>query len=143
MGGGISKLMKKIFLSLIVILGFTGYAVYKQSLNTTPVKTTQSLVQTQAVGPYKNGKYTGDVADALYGSVQVEIIITNGQIAKVNFLQYPDDRHTSIEINTEAMPILEQETISAQDANVEAVSGATQTSRAFKESLQTALDQAK
>ncbi len=135
--------MRKFLLSIIVILGFTGYAAYKKSLTTTPAKTTDTIVETQATGPHKNGKYTGSVADALYGNVQVETIISNGSIAQVNFLQYPTDRHTSIEINTVAMPILEQEAISAQDANVEIVSGATQTSRAFKESLQSALDQAK
>lgn len=92
---------------------------------------------------YKNGTYTGNVADAFYGNVQVQAVISGGKLTDVTFLQYPNDRSTSIEINTQAMPYLKQEAIKAQIAQVDIITGATQTSRAFIESLQSALDQAK
>jgi len=60
----------------------------------------------------------------------------------VQFLQYPSDRNTSIRINSRAMPILKQEAISAQNANVNIVSGATDSSQAFQQSLASALSQA-
>lgn len=94
------------------------------------------------MGKYKDGTYTGSVADAFYGNVQVEAVIKNGRIADVKFLQYPNEQRTSIEINQQAMPYLTQEAIQAQSAQVDGVSGATQTSRAFIESLQSALGQA-
>lgn len=91
---------------------------------------------------YKNGNYIGSTADAFYGLVQVEAIIKNGQIADVQFLQYPNDRQHSVLINSQAMPYLKQEAISAQSANVDIVSGATATSQAFIQSLASALSQA-
>jgi uncharacterized protein with FMN-binding domain len=93
-------------------------------------------------GRYKNGTYTGGVADAFYGNVQVQVTISGGSIIDVQFLQYPNDRSTSIMINSQAMPYLKQEAIQAQSAQVDGVSGATATSGAFIQSLQSALQQA-
>lgn len=93
-------------------------------------------------GRYKNGTYTGSVADAFYGNVQVQVTISGGNITDVQFLQYPSDRSTSIYINSQAMPLLKQEAIQAQSAQVSGVSGATATSGAFIQSLGSALSQA-
>ena len=94
-------------------------------------------------GAYKNGAYTGDVADAYYGNVQVEAVIKSGKISDVIFLQYPNSHGHSVEINNYAMPILKSEAIQAQNASVDTVSGATETSRAFQSSLASALALAK
>ena len=94
------------------------------------------------MGQYKNGTYTGSVADAFYGNVQVQVTISSGQITDVQFLQYPNDRSTSVYINSQAMPLLKQEAIQAQSANVSGVSGASATSAAFIQSLTDALSQA-
>jgi uncharacterized protein with FMN-binding domain len=107
----------------------------------TVLKPTTSPVTTPT-GKYKDGTYTGNVADAYYGNIQVQAVITNGNITDVIFLQYPNDRNTSIEINTQAMPILRQEAIQAQNAQVNGVTGASATSAAFVESLTSALSQA-
>lgn len=95
------------------------------------------------VGLYADGSYTGAGADAYYGTVQVKAIIRDGKIADVQFLQYPNDRNTSREINAEAMPLLAREAIAAQSARVDGVSGATETSGAFVQSLASALARAK
>lgn len=92
---------------------------------------------------YKNGTYIGSIADAYYGNVQVRLIIAGGKITDVQFLAYPNDRQTSLSINTQAIPDLKNEAIVAQSANVDIVSGATATSQAFVQSLQSALSQAK
>ena len=105
--------------------------------------TTAMMPTSPMMGKYKDGTYTGIVADAFYGNVQVQAVIQNGKIATVTFLQYPNDRRTSVMINGQAMPLLTQEAIQAQSAQVDGVSGATQTSRAFIESLTSALNQAK
>ena len=69
-------------------------------------------------------------------------IIQSGQIVDVQFLQYPNDRERSLAINTQAMPILKQEAIQVQNASVDIVSGATDSSKAFIQSLSSALSQA-
>lgn len=94
-------------------------------------------------GQYRDGSYTGSVADAYYGNVQVVATIAGGKIADVTFLQYPNDRSTSRSINGQAMPVLRQEAITAQSAKVDTVSGASDTSGAFRESLGSALAEAK
>lgn len=85
---------------------------------------------------------TGSSADAYYGTVQVQAVVQGGKLVTVNFLQYPSDRRTSQYINGAAMPMLQSEAIQAQSANVSGVSGATDTSQAFIQSLGSALAQA-
>jgi uncharacterized protein with FMN-binding domain len=91
---------------------------------------------------YKDGTYTGSVADAYYGNVQVQVTVSGGKITNVKFLQYPNTHSTSVMINQQAMPYLQQEAVQAQSANVQIISGATFTSQAFQQSLQSALNQA-
>ncbi|GHO50369.1 hypothetical protein KSX_85320 [Ktedonospora formicarum] len=92
---------------------------------------------------YKDGSYTGSVADAHWGNVQVKVVIQNGKITDVSFLQYPNERSRSVMINEYADPQLSSEAIQAQSANVDIVTGATDTSEAFMQSLADALSQAK
>lgn len=91
---------------------------------------------------YKDGTFTGSVADAYYGNVQVQATISGGKITDIKFLQYPNTHSTSVYINQQAMPYLKQEAIQAQSSNVQIISGATFTSQAFQQSLQAALNQA-
>jgi uncharacterized protein with FMN-binding domain len=94
-------------------------------------------------GAYRNGEYIGDTADAFYGNIQVKVTVKGGQITDVQFLQYPNDRGRSIAINTMAMPQLRSEAIRNQTAQVDIISGATDSSQAFIQSLASALTQAK
>lgn len=93
-------------------------------------------------GQYKDGSYTGVSSNAYYGYIQVKAVIQGGKLADVVFLSYPNDRRTSIEINSQAMPYLKSEAIQAQSGNVNIVSGATDSSIAFRESMSSALAQA-
>ncbi len=85
---------------------------------------------------------TGSVADTQWGPVQVRLTVTGGTISKVTVLQYPSGNGKDQEINDYALPILTQETVDAQSAQIDMVSGATVTSNGYLESLQSALDQA-
>ncbi|MHB1769928.1 MAG: FMN-binding protein [Minisyncoccota bacterium] len=96
-----------------------------------------------AQGAYKDGTYTGSVADAYYGPVEVQATIKGGALNNVSFLLYPNGHQTSVYINEQVMPMLTQEAISAQSANVNGISGATFTSQAFQQSLAVALRKAK
>ncbi len=112
----------------------------------TPVATNNSVATptpTPRASQYKDGTFTGTVADAFYGNVQIQVVVTGGKIAQVNFLQYPNDQRTSEFINQQAMPILQSEAIAAQSEKVSGVSGASATSQAFEQSLANALKQAR
>lgn len=103
------------------------------------------MMPTQApmMGMYKNGIYTGSVQDAFYGNLQVQAVISGGKITNVIFLQYPNDNSTSQYVNGIADPMLTQEAIQAQSAQVDIISGASASSQAFQASLADALSQAK
>ena len=106
-------------------------------LNNTIVSTTP--INSNMIGKYKDGTYDGSNEDVYYGNVQVRATISNGNLTNVEFLQYPTDRDNSVKISARATPILKREAIISQSANVDIVSGATQTSKGFIRSLGTAL----
>lgn len=87
----------------------------------------------------KDGDFQGGKYDARFGPVRVKITIDGGRIVSVRAVEYPDHSPTSVKINLEALPKLEQEAITAQSAVVDAVSGATLTSKAWAHSLRSAI----
>lgn len=95
-----------------------------------PVKSTKGIA---------DGSYTGAAFDAYFGMVQVQANIKGGRLASVKVLKYPSAKNTSRRINRYALPVLEQEVVSAQSTNVNLVSGATLTSRAYLRSLKSAI----
>lgn len=86
--------------------------------------------------------YTGDSASTRWGPVQVEITVTDGKVTKVDVPVSPSGNQRDVEINERALPELVQETLDAQNADIDMVSGATVTSDGYVTSLQSALDQA-
>ena len=86
---------------------------------------------------------TGSVASTQWGPVQVQVTLdSGGTISSVQVLQQPTGNSKDDEINSYALPQLVQETLDAQSANIDMVSGATVTSTGYLQSLQSALDQA-
>lgn len=110
---------------------------------TGPSPSSTATTSTTSKGQYKDGSYTGAAADLQWGTIQVKAIIQQGKITDVQFLQAPNDRNHSIEINSYADPQLTQEAIKVQNANVDVITGATDSSEAFIQSLTDALSQAK
>ncbi len=86
--------------------------------------------------------YTGDAVSTRFGDVQVEITVQSGKITKSVVLQVPWNNGKDQEINSYAVPILNSETVDAQSADIDMVSGATYTSQGYIGSLQSAIDQA-
>ena len=157
--------MKKLAVSVVIIGTFLLYCVLHAHASTvafTPATGTTilpTLTSTQATATvpggtpaptatdipgarYKDGAYTGSVADAFWGYIQIKAIISSGKLTDVQFLQYPNERNRSVEINQYADPILTSEAIQAQSAQVDIVTGATDSSEAFIQSLSAALTQA-
>ncbi|PWR17093.1 FMN-binding protein [Micromonospora sicca] len=95
-----------------------------------------------ANGSSANGKATGSVARTRWGPVQVRITVSGGKITDVTALQVPDGNRRDQEINDYAVPILRQQALAAQSAQIDTVSGATVTSDGYRESLQSAIDAA-
>ncbi len=85
---------------------------------------------------------TGTTASTRWGPVQVQLTVATGKVTAVDVVQYPDGNGRDQEINSYAIPTLVQETLTAQSANIDMVSGATVTSDGYLQSLQSALDQA-
>jgi uncharacterized protein with FMN-binding domain len=85
---------------------------------------------------------TGDVINGPYGPSQVAITLSGDKITKVTVLQHTDDGSNSQEIDGNALPKLTAETLAAQNAKIDAVSGASYTSAGYIKSLQSALDKA-
>lgn len=98
---------------------------------------------TESASGLADGTYTGDTETNRWGDVQVQITVTGGEITDVTVLQYPDEDDKSVRINQQALPTLIQSTLTAQSADVDTVSGATYTSDSYRESLQTAIDDAR
>jgi uncharacterized protein with FMN-binding domain len=86
----------------------------------------------------KSHIYKGPTENTQYGPVQVSIVVKSKKITQVNVSNSPDSARGQI-IQGQAIPILKQETLKAQSANVNLVSGATQTSEGYIQSLQAAV----
>lgn len=95
----------------------------------------------QASGGSTSATVTGSAVDTPYGPIEVRITVANGTITAVAAVEYPNDPH-SAQINAYALPTLYRETIAADSANIDHVSGATYTSDGYVSSLQSALNKA-
>jgi uncharacterized protein with FMN-binding domain len=100
---------------------------------------TEAAAADAAIGPVT---YTGDTYATRWGDVQVAVTLEGADITEVVALQLPSgDRHTN-DISDYVEPVLREEAITSDSADVSVISGATYTSEAYAASLQSALDQA-
>lgn len=93
-------------------------------------------------GPTQTKQYLGSAEQTQYGVVQVAVTVSGKKITNVRLAQLTAYDGTSQYINSQAAPILVQETMSAQSAQIDSVSGASYTSAGYIQSLQSALDKA-
>ena len=84
---------------------------------------------------------TGDAVATRYGDVQVQIVVSGGKIVSATTVTYPS-RGRDGEISNRSLPVLQSETVDAQSAQIDTVSGATFTSNGYIGSLQSAIDAA-
>jgi uncharacterized protein with FMN-binding domain len=90
--------------------------------------------------PVGESTITGQPANTVYGPVQVQLIVRKNEIIKVAILQQPTNTIHHIQIGQFAFPELISETLKAQSAKIDTVSGASYTSAGYIQSLQNALD---
>jgi uncharacterized protein with FMN-binding domain len=146
--------MRKLVVSIVLVGSFVLYslthartdssqsALPGSSSTSTNGNTAGSQTTATTSAGLRAGTYSGSVSDAQWGYVQVQVTIQQGKITALQFLQYPHDRERSVIINQYADPQLITEAIQAQSAQVDAITGATDTSVAFMQSLGDALAQA-
>ena len=105
--------------------------------------TTSSGPGTTSSGSASASKtYDVDTAQTRWGPVQVRITVQGGKITASQAVVYPNGNGRDHEINSYALPVLNQEVVQAQGANIDMVSGATVTSDGYLSSLQSAIDKA-
>ncbi len=91
--------------------------------------------------PAGTGMVTGDAVKTQYGAIQVRLTVAGGKITKAETVQAPKGGQSD-QITANSVPKLNQATVVAQSADIDAVSGATYTSTGYKKSLQSAIDKA-
>jgi uncharacterized protein with FMN-binding domain len=106
---------------------------------TTPTYTPPTTAPSTSAPPVQTTRtITGPEEQTQYGPVQVTITVTGSHITNASGSLLGQGDNTS----NEALPQLNSEAVSAQSANIQTVSGATYTSNGYRQSLQSALDQA-
>ena len=102
--------------------------------------TTTTVPSTTTTTPATTRSATGEVVDYSYGTLSVSVTVSGHTISKVSIASLDDGGNfRSQSIDQQSIPILEQETLQAQSANIQSVSGASYTSQGFAQSLQSAL----
>jgi uncharacterized protein with FMN-binding domain len=85
---------------------------------------------------------TGAAVNYNYGVISVSATISGAKLTDVAIASIDDGGNfRSVSIDQQAVPVLEQEALQAQGANIQGVSGASYTSEGFEQSLQSALGQ--
>ncbi|WP_405674026.1 FMN-binding protein [Streptomyces canus] len=110
---------------------------YKKSLQATIDDNAKSASASPSASASEASSQTvdGSALSTEKGPVQVQVTFVGTKITAVKMLQQPNHPQT-----TAAVPVLVAETLKAQSADIDTVSGATITSDAYKESLQAAID---
>jgi uncharacterized protein with FMN-binding domain len=115
-------------------------AATNNSQSQTPTATPTKAATVAPVKKAASGTFTGDSVDVRYGYVQVKITVENGKITDAQAVVAPsgrNDRWTQMSV-----PVLRQQTLQAQSANINGVSGASFTSYGWYTSLVSALAKA-
>jgi uncharacterized protein with FMN-binding domain len=117
---------------LVALLSFKSHSSAPELTGAAPDPTPALLPGERAV--------TGNVADTVYGPVQIRVLLKATKIVKVTVLEQPTSTSMDLQIGQYAFPQLIGETLIAQSARIDTVSGATYTSGGYIRSLQSALD---
>jgi uncharacterized protein with FMN-binding domain len=132
--------------ALLGALALTGCGDKKPHRSNQPASVPASTATATATPSASNAKasrtVTGKDVLTRFGDIQVAITLKSGRITDVKPVTLPSDRPRSQYISEQASPILRSEVLAAQSARINLVSGATYTSDAWAQSVQSAIDQA-
>ena len=126
----------------------TSSTTSKSAPATTPTPTTtRTPATTPATAPATTvpiapRSANGQAVNYNYGVLSVAVSVSGGRITKVGIASLNDGGNArSQSIDQQSIPMLEQQALQAQSANIQGVSGASYTSAGFIQSLQSALSQ--
>jgi uncharacterized protein with FMN-binding domain len=147
---GMRRIVLWLMSTLTVLVLLFGYhtstssqpAASAESSAVAPVSSGTGTTSGSDTGSTGTTTFTGDSASTRWGPVQVQITVAGGTITDVSVVDYPQGNGKDQQVNARALPVLVQETLTAQSADIDMVSGATVTSDGYVQSLQSALDQA-
>jgi uncharacterized protein with FMN-binding domain len=108
--------------------------------NGPPLAPTTSPPTTPTTGASAVRTIDGDPFDNQYGTVQVRVTLQGNRITNVTPLQMPFEHQRSAEISQQAAPLILQEVLQAQSAQIDLIGGASYTTQSYAQSLQSALD---
>lgn len=120
----------------------SGSAAAAAPQSTSSTGTTSSSSGTTSTSTPGSATVTGEVVQTRWGPVQVQITVAAGKVTAATAVQQPSENGRDVAINARAVPVLDQEAVDAQSADIDGVSGATYTSDGYVTSLQSALDSA-
>ena len=126
---------------LAALLGFKTHSPGTPAAGSAPSRAAGGGT-TKPAAPATGRTVAGAVESTPYGPMQVQVSVQGTKITGVDVLQHTDDGTTSAQIDADAIPQLNRETLAAQDVHIDAVSGASYTSAGYIRSLQSALDRA-
>lgn len=127
--------------ALLAVVATVAGVVGLLSFKTHPAERVPVTATPTALPPGERA-VTGAVAQTAYGPVQVQAVLRGKRVVAVRIVQRPTSTENDIQIGQYAFPKLTAETLSAQSARIDSVSGATYTSGGYVKSLQSALDRA-
>ncbi|MEQ0558559.1 FMN-binding protein [Amycolatopsis sp. NEAU-NG30] len=139
---------KTIFVVALSIAGFiavwrfepgpvhnTAAVAQAPSSTSAPSTSATSTAPSTSASPDATVTTQGTAESGRYGTVQVQVTFTGSRISVITLLQAPDDGRALT-----ALPRLQEEAMQAQSADIDTVTGATETSESYKTSLQAAID---
>jgi uncharacterized protein with FMN-binding domain len=109
--------------------------------STTPATASTAKTSTTAAAATRSA--VGSDAQYQYGDLEVKVTMTGSRITDVSVAKLDVYDPRSESIDQYAIPELRSEALSAQSANIDGVSGASYTSAAYEQSLQSAIDKLK
>ncbi len=122
--------------------GSSGRSSSGASPPTTSTSTPSSPSTTPTTAPSSTRQATGPQVNYNYGVLSVSVTVKGKTISKVAIASLDDGGNPRSEsIDQQSIPLLEQQALQAQSANIQGVSGASYTSAGFQQSLQSALSQ--
>lgn len=135
---------RAILVSAGTVAGITGVLVMNPEAPSTTWSASSATGTTSSTTTEKASTkqtVTGDNIMTRYGALQLEVTVEDGTIIDITELAMPADDGRSMMISQQAGPMLREQALAANSANIAGVSGATYTAVAYQESLQSALDQ--
>ncbi|GAA1892414.1 hypothetical protein GCM10009687_72120 [Asanoa iriomotensis] len=114
----------------------------KSAAKPKPGRTTQAAAPPPPAAP-KSNKVVGPRVENPYGAVQVVIEVDGNRIADIRTLEMPDLEARSDQLSAQVETQMREEALREQGANLDTVSGATETSESYRESLRVAIERMK